>query len=245
MHKSTESKQMGWQNWHFTRTKFCRGILSNEFTLFRLQNASNLIPAWRWVLFFDCFCTIKKATVSLWWLFRYCHHRCNGLDCISIKRTITTLRRAITDNAKIRSSGSRRSATSTFAFSAIMGNGSDHLSISASLKHKVKFRQDRRYRTGSLHNFYWRLARLSRDVVQHWRISCHRCNREHSIKFQRKLVSSEIKTAKESEKMFTLWTLIEASMLCLNAVCILHEERFLAKGKCMHFWIKQTKRVQL
>lgn len=31
--------------------------------------------------------------------------------------------------------------------------------------------------------------------------------------------------------MFTLWTLIEASMLCLNAVCILHEERFLAKGK--------------
>lgn len=31
-------------------------------------------------------------------------------------------------------------------------------------------------------------------------------------------------------EMFTLWSLIEASMLCLNAVCILHEERFLAKG---------------
>lgn len=30
--------------------------------------------------------------------------------------------------------------------------------------------------------------------------------------------------------MFTLWTLIEATMLCLNAICILHEERFLAKG---------------
>lgn len=30
--------------------------------------------------------------------------------------------------------------------------------------------------------------------------------------------------------MFTLWSLIEASLLCLNAVCILHEERFLAKG---------------
>lgn len=30
--------------------------------------------------------------------------------------------------------------------------------------------------------------------------------------------------------MFTLWTLIEASLLCLNAVCVLHEERFLAKG---------------
>ncbi|XP_055323313.1 immediate early response 3-interacting protein 1 [Sitodiplosis mosellana] len=29
--------------------------------------------------------------------------------------------------------------------------------------------------------------------------------------------------------MFTLWSLIEASMLCLNAICILHEERFLAK----------------
>lgn len=31
--------------------------------------------------------------------------------------------------------------------------------------------------------------------------------------------------------MFTLWTLIESSLLCLNAVCILHEERFLAKCK--------------
>lgn len=29
--------------------------------------------------------------------------------------------------------------------------------------------------------------------------------------------------------MFTLWSLIEASLLCLNAVCVLHEERFLAK----------------
>ncbi|XP_031636891.1 immediate early response 3-interacting protein 1 [Contarinia nasturtii] len=29
--------------------------------------------------------------------------------------------------------------------------------------------------------------------------------------------------------MFTFWSLIEASMLCLNAICILHEERFLAK----------------
>ncbi|XP_037817666.1 immediate early response 3-interacting protein 1 [Lucilia sericata] len=29
--------------------------------------------------------------------------------------------------------------------------------------------------------------------------------------------------------MFTLWTLIEASLLCLNAVCVLHEERFLAR----------------
>uniref|UniRef100_A0A1Q3FHU0 Immediate early response 3-interacting protein 1 n=1 Tax=Culex tarsalis TaxID=7177 RepID=A0A1Q3FHU0_CULTA len=29
--------------------------------------------------------------------------------------------------------------------------------------------------------------------------------------------------------MFTLWSLIEASLLCLNAVCILHEERFLSK----------------
>ncbi|XP_058837846.1 immediate early response 3-interacting protein 1 [Topomyia yanbarensis] len=29
--------------------------------------------------------------------------------------------------------------------------------------------------------------------------------------------------------MFTLWALIEASLLCLNAVCILHEQRFLSK----------------
>ncbi|XP_055626658.1 immediate early response 3-interacting protein 1 [Toxorhynchites rutilus septentrionalis] len=29
--------------------------------------------------------------------------------------------------------------------------------------------------------------------------------------------------------MFTLWSLIEASLLCLNAICILHEERFLSK----------------
>ncbi|XP_055608188.1 immediate early response 3-interacting protein 1 [Uranotaenia lowii] len=29
--------------------------------------------------------------------------------------------------------------------------------------------------------------------------------------------------------MFTLWALVEAGLLCLNAVCILHEQRFLAK----------------
>ncbi|KAF2905894.1 hypothetical protein ILUMI_00284 [Ignelater luminosus] len=28
---------------------------------------------------------------------------------------------------------------------------------------------------------------------------------------------------------FTLWNLFEAALLCLNAVCVLHEERFLAK----------------
>ncbi|XP_031330042.1 immediate early response 3-interacting protein 1 [Photinus pyralis] len=27
----------------------------------------------------------------------------------------------------------------------------------------------------------------------------------------------------------TLWNLFEASLLCLNAVCVLHEERFLVK----------------
>jgi hypothetical protein len=34
---------------------------------------------------------------------------------------------------------------------------------------------------------------------------------------------------------FTLWNLFEATLLCLNAVCILHEERFLVKSK--HFII--------
>ncbi|XP_053673379.1 immediate early response 3-interacting protein 1 [Anopheles nili] len=29
--------------------------------------------------------------------------------------------------------------------------------------------------------------------------------------------------------MFTLWSLVEASLLFLNAVCVLSEERFLAK----------------
>ncbi|XP_060524670.1 immediate early response 3-interacting protein 1 [Cylas formicarius] len=29
--------------------------------------------------------------------------------------------------------------------------------------------------------------------------------------------------------VFTLWNLVEASILCLNAVCILNEERFLNK----------------
>jgi len=29
---------------------------------------------------------------------------------------------------------------------------------------------------------------------------------------------------------FTLYSLLEATLLCLNAVCILHEERFLAKS---------------
>ena len=30
---------------------------------------------------------------------------------------------------------------------------------------------------------------------------------------------------------FTLYSLLEAALLVLNAVCVLHEERFLAKGK--------------
>jgi len=29
---------------------------------------------------------------------------------------------------------------------------------------------------------------------------------------------------------FTFYSLLEATLLCLNAVCILHEERFLAKS---------------
>lgn len=34
--------------------------------------------------------------------------------------------------------------------------------------------------------------------------------------------------------MFTLWSLVEATLLCLNAVCVLHEERFMAKGSYIH-----------
>jgi hypothetical protein len=29
---------------------------------------------------------------------------------------------------------------------------------------------------------------------------------------------------------FTLWALLEAALLVVNAICILHEKRFLAKG---------------
>ena len=29
---------------------------------------------------------------------------------------------------------------------------------------------------------------------------------------------------------FTLWSLCEAALLVVNAICVLHEERFLAKG---------------
>ncbi|XP_063367976.1 immediate early response 3-interacting protein 1 [Cydia amplana] len=29
--------------------------------------------------------------------------------------------------------------------------------------------------------------------------------------------------------MLTLWNLFEATLLCLNAVCVLHEERFMVK----------------
>ena len=29
---------------------------------------------------------------------------------------------------------------------------------------------------------------------------------------------------------FTLWSLLESALLVLNAICVLHEQRFLAKG---------------
>ena len=33
---------------------------------------------------------------------------------------------------------------------------------------------------------------------------------------------------------FTLWALLEAALLVLNSVCILHEQRFLAKCEFFH-----------
>ena len=33
---------------------------------------------------------------------------------------------------------------------------------------------------------------------------------------------------------FTLWALLEAALLALNSVCILHEQRFLAKCEFFH-----------
>lgn len=43
--------------------------------------------------------------------------------------------------------------------------------------------------------------------------------------------------------MFSLWSLLEATLLCLNAICVLHEERFLAK--CKFFVIHRTQNFQL
>ena len=35
----------------------------------------------------------------------------------------------------------------------------------------------------------------------------------------------------KSNMAFGLYSLLEAALLCLNAVCVLHEERFLAKSR--------------
>ncbi len=35
----------------------------------------------------------------------------------------------------------------------------------------------------------------------------------------------------ESSMAFTLWALLEAGLLVVNAICVLHERRFLAKGE--------------
>ncbi len=43
-------------------------------------------------------------------------------------------------------------------------------------------------------------------------------------------VISNILIIQWKKMAITLWNLIEASILCLNAICVLHEERFLAKG---------------
>jgi hypothetical protein len=46
------------------------------------------------------------------------------------------------------------------------------------------------------------------------------------------LFTGEINRSQTIANMaFTLWSLFEAALLCLNAVCILHEERFLVKSK--------------
>ena len=37
--------------------------------------------------------------------------------------------------------------------------------------------------------------------------------------------------SKWSVMAFTLWALLEAGLLIVNAICVLHEQRFLAKGK--------------
>ncbi|RZC41184.1 immediate early response 3-interacting protein 1 [Asbolus verrucosus] len=43
---------------------------------------------------------------------------------------------------------------------------------------------------------------------------------------------------------FTLWNLFEASILCLNAICILHEERFLSKSDWMELEESDSPRIR-
>ena len=43
---------------------------------------------------------------------------------------------------------------------------------------------------------------------------------------------SETKNSSNDGGMaFTLWALLEAGLLVVNAICVLHEQRFLAKGE--------------
>ncbi|XP_066583242.1 immediate early response 3-interacting protein 1 [Prorops nasuta] len=59
------------------------------------------------------------------------------------------------------------------------------------------------------------------------------CRRSvYKLEYQQRI--KPIKVAAHSLKIvttmaFTLWNLLEATILCLNAVCVLNEERFLAK----------------
>lgn len=39
---------------------------------------------------------------------------------------------------------------------------------------------------------------------------------------------------------FTLYSLIQAAVLCVNAVAVLHEERFLCKSKSMLFLLRES-----
>jgi len=47
----------------------------------------------------------------------------------------------------------------------------------------------------------------------------------------------ELTSALSDAMAFTLWALLEAGLLVINAICILHEKRFLTKGK------KENKRI--
>ena len=42
---------------------------------------------------------------------------------------------------------------------------------------------------------------------------------------------SETKNSSNGGMAFTLWALLEAGLLVVNAICVLHEQRFLAKGE--------------
>lgn len=176
---------------------------------------------------FDCFPTIKEGNCQKMCLFRYCHH-CDGLDYIYIRSLLLVQISNESLNSILWSKlgcRNRIMVRNWISYKLYCERNSFNIVQFISWDYLFSFR----VRTGSFLDFsvgracQWRCA-MTFDLSFKW------ISRDPS-KCQHNFVSSQYWNSRRNGKMFTLWTLIEASMLCLNAICILHEERFLAKGK--------------